>query len=243
MNTSMCKFYVSMSHMISYVLLLSIVGFVSVSCRSQVTIKRDLLNEGFHRNLVSSIDIYSTSETYPCSLLLVEYLPGSVYVDSDQILGLVAKNSLSAFLNTSVNIEATADSVQATPFKAFIYPADQLTPKITHSVELPIHVRYQPATSGGGYKNINVGQPSLFQRCAKDNSEPTDKKYELPCSALDRSLCKWTKLDATITPAILTAGVPVGNTDLGLYVSIVSYVLLYGATFLIARTIYYKNYF
>ncbi|KAL1462890.1 hypothetical protein WDU94_014694 [Cyamophila willieti] len=232
-----------MSHLLSYVLLLSIAGFVSVSCRSQVTISRELRNEGFHRTLVSSIDIYSTSETYPCSLLLVEYLPGSVYVDSDQLLGLVAKNSLSAFLNTSVNVEATADSEKAIPFKAFIFPADQLTPKITRSIELPLHLRYQPATSGGGIKNINIGQPSLFQRCTKDNSDPTAKTFDLACSSLDRSLCKWTKLDATITPAILTTGVPAGNTDLGLYVSIASYVLLYGATFYIARTIYFKNYY
>ncbi|XP_026688787.1 phosphatidylinositol-glycan biosynthesis class X protein-like [Diaphorina citri] len=216
--------------------------FLSVSCRSQVTITRELRNDGYHRNLVSNIDIYSTSETYPCSLLLVEYLPSNVYVDSDQLIRLAAKTGLVSFLNTSVNIEAIANSEKATPFKAFLYPLEQDGPKITRSVELPIHLRYQAASSGGGYKNVNIGQPSLFSRCAQDNSDPTAKKFDLPCSANDRSLCKWTKLDAAISPATLTASVPVGNTDLGLYVSIVSYILLYGATFLIAKTIYYKKY-
>lgn len=224
-------------------LLLSSAAFISVSCRSQVTITRELRNHGFHRDLVSNIDIYSTSETYPCSLLLVEYLPSSVYVDSDQILGLAAKTGLESSLNTTVNVEATAYSEKAIPFKAYIYPSAQEGPKITRSVELPIHLRYQAPTSGGGYKNLNIGQPSLFSRCAKDSSDPAVKKFDFPCSASDKSMCKWTKLDTTITPITLTATVPVGNTDLGLYVSVLSFVLVYGGTFFIVKTIYYKSYY
>lgn len=231
-----------MAHLI-FSLLLSTAVFLTVSCRSQVTIKRELKNEGFHRDLVSDIDIYSTSETYPCSLLLVEYLPNTVFVDSDQILGLTSKTGLVSFLNTSVNVEATAHSEKAIPFKTFIYPLEQEGPKITRKVELPIHLRYQDPTSGGGYKNINIGQPSLFQRCAKDSSEPGSSKFDLPCSFGDRSLCQWTKLDAKITPSTLTAAVPVGNTDLGLYVSVTSFVVIYGATFFIAKAIYYKSYY
>lgn len=222
---------------------LLLVFFLSspVSCRTQANISRELRNEGFHRGLVTTIEIYSTSESYPCHLLLVEYLPSSVYIDADEILGLVGKTGFSSFLNTTVNVEATADSEKAIPFKAFIYPAVQEGPKVTRSVELPVHLRYQAATKGGAYKKINIGQSSLYSRCAQDTPEISTKKFDLPCSPIDRSVCKWIKLDAIISPTILTASVPVGNTDLGLYVSFASFALLYGATYFIAKAIYLKK--
>lgn len=234
-NLSMARFI--------FTLVLCSAVFLTVSCRSEVTITRELKNEGFHRELVTNIDIYSSSETYPCFLLLVEYLPNTVYVDSDQILGLKDKTGLLSFLNTSVNIEVTSNSEKAIPFKTYIFPSQQETPKVTRKVELPVHLRYQAPNNGGGYKHVNIGQPTLFQRCSKDNSEPGSQKFDFPCSVEDKKSCKWTKLDATVTPITLTADVPLGNTDFGLYVSVVSFALVYGATFFIAKTIYYKTYY
>lgn len=215
--------------------------FSFVFCSHQATVSRALTNDGFHREIVTNIDIYSTGVDYPCSILLVEYLPRTVFVELNEIQRQLNNPLIKIDTNVSVDIEAIASSVKAAPFKVYTFLPTQTHPKYSTSVTLPVHFRYQSAAYGGNYGQVVIGQPSLFSKCVNSDNDPSGPKFDMPCSFEDRSSCKWIKLGATFSERTLVAKIPIGDLNWSLYVQILTYAILSTATFIVAKAIYRKR--
>ena len=72
-----------------------------------VSVMRRIFNPGFHKELVSEVEVMLTTTLLPdsCTLLMEETMPRGAYADPDQLRELRYTRGLRAFVPTKVDIE------------------------------------------------------------------------------------------------------------------------------------------
>merc|ERR1739844_695557 len=103
---------------------------------------RRIFNPGFHKDLLSEIEIMLTTSILPpvCTLVVEETMPRGMYVDLDQLRDL-QDQGLSTYVPTKVDVEKP--EFESESFRVFIFRKllIQENLRIT-SVKLPVHLRY-----------------------------------------------------------------------------------------------------
>lgn len=148
-------------------------------------------------------------------MLLIQDIPSSVYVDTDQLFTLKKLKKLKTFVDSFVDVEQPTS--KSSPFKVYIF--DRLKKNL--NVTLPVHFRYHEP-SDKKYNRVEIDSPKVFV----SNCHIKGKVLQLPCvnsSSIDDlneissiSTCSWSEIDvAQITLSFL---IPVGNISSYFYV-------------------------
>lgn len=147
-----------------------------------------------------------------CDVLLIQDIPSSVYVDTDQLSNLNRLNKLKTFVDSFVDVEQP--TTKSDSFKVYIYEKLRKNLNIT----LPVHFRYH-APSDKKYNRVEIDSPKVFI----SNCHMKGRTLELPCinssdigEIQPIATCTWTEIDvAQITLSFL---IPVGNINSYYYV-------------------------
>lgn len=148
-------------------------------------------------------------------MLLVQDIPSSVYVDTDQLYNLKRLKKLKTFVDSFVDVEQPTS--KSSPFKVYIF--ERL--KKSLNVTLPVHFRYH-SPSDKKYNRVEIDSPKVFV----SNCHIKGKLHQLPCvnssnineisEIASLSNCPWSEVDvAQITLSFL---IPVGNINSYYYV-------------------------
>ncbi|XP_068640475.1 uncharacterized protein [Aristolochia californica] len=145
--------------------------------------QRQLIGEGSHRHLRSSIKLVilsdagnvSTLDTLLCKVVLVEKLPRGVFVDPFELQHLVQRGVFTdavVFGETNLELPSalTGQSVVEVHMNIGqeLQSRDNRSPEIT--MELPLHARYPPL-DGSGYSRVELGALITFIHCKEKESQ------------------------------------------------------------------------
>merc|ERR1719369_1439071 len=86
-----------------------------------VSVMRRIINPGFHKQLLSEVELMLTTTLLPdrCTLLVEETIPRGAFVDPDEMRDLRYKVGLRAFIPTKVDIEKPEFESEA--FRVFLF--------------------------------------------------------------------------------------------------------------------------
>ncbi|ESO89133.1 hypothetical protein LOTGIDRAFT_203165 [Lottia gigantea] len=194
--------------------------FISnVETFSQVS--RDILKDGFHRDLETEI-LLSTEDDQvletDCKIVIIETLPSGVYVDNYQINTI--NTSYQFLLEEEVDIEAP--EYLSLPLSVYIYH----NKSSTINISLPIHIRYHRPSNTSQYKQIIIQSPVIYTTCYNLIAEETGN-IKLPCDNTKANNCTWKKLNHNKIEDI-TILVPVGSSDDSLIVTVITLLVTVG---------------
>ncbi|XP_064419087.1 phosphatidylinositol-glycan biosynthesis class X protein [Latimeria chalumnae] len=170
-----------------------------ISCSSQqwlgpVTLKQQLLKDGFHRELLIDVEAGGAAGVPEgCSLALVVHLPKGVYVDPYQLAMLKESNELEALVLNEVDVEAPEYFSSEVSVLVFTKRSSQCIGCFTST--LPLHARYhRPSTGGETHVTVILGNPQLMTRCQTvpvDLECPESVVKEAACTAENKTSCNW----------------------------------------------------
>ncbi|XP_065837884.1 phosphatidylinositol-glycan biosynthesis class X protein-like [Oscarella lobularis] len=190
----------------------------------RVKITRWAENSGFHRNVVNSVKFESFEND--CSLLLVEYLPGGMYVDSDELRKSKSFGDYALLPANESDVEAMAETSPSNLLFAF---ANSSFGSLV--VRFPIHLRYHRATNGGTPAQISLSPPLLFSSCPM-NLPCHNVSLTFRCSAASatNSNCLWHLIPYQIkSKSNLLFLMPTGNLNIRTSVIVVTAAVVLGA--------------
>ncbi|KAM4693232.1 phosphatidylinositol-glycan biosynthesis class X protein isoform 2-T2 [Discoglossus pictus] len=180
-------------------------------------VKREILNKGFHRNLVTRLQIQGFAEQVSsCRILLQESIPAGLFLDPDQLTSLHQHNVTEVLLLNTVNVEDP--EYLSTGHTALVYAKPD--PACTHCYisKVPVHARYQ-RPSAEDYKRSSVLQsPKLLIRCKKDFPPNGCSHYPVviaPCGPENGPECDWFEINYTAVSKSITLQIPVGISQHG----------------------------
>ncbi|XP_016993700.2 phosphatidylinositol-glycan biosynthesis class X protein [Drosophila takahashii] len=124
----------------------------------------ELDKAGLHRTLT-----YRLRFDYPlvgkdCEYTLLQELPASVYISTDELDDLQRLKRLSAVYPRFVNIEVATE--RAEPFSVLLLG----TPKITETLALPVHFRYHAPSDKRSAATVAIPLPELYLNCPTADS-------------------------------------------------------------------------
>ncbi|XP_073844728.1 phosphatidylinositol glycan anchor biosynthesis class X [Musca autumnalis] len=185
----------------------------------------ELSEEGFHRNL-----IYTVQFDYPlagknCEYLLRQSFPASVYISVDQLDELSRKEKLKAIYPRFVDIEKPTE--ESTEFDIFIKGST----KVSDTIYLPIHVRYHAPSEEKSFIPIDLFAPNaMYISCpSQEEQQFVERELEIETSpgyCLDETVptiregpknikdpsCKWKDVKIALQiKSSLHAEIPIGN--------------------------------
>ncbi|CAN8267253.1 unnamed protein product [Cochlearia groenlandica] len=124
---------------------------------------RDMIGEGSHRNLVTTIKLLRHSESLLLhELVIVEKLPLGVFADPFELQSLYQSRGyrdVSVFGDTNLELPSFRSNSSVVEIHVEISSKDYENDEI--SVKLPLHARYQPVEESG-YSRVEFGEPDLF---------------------------------------------------------------------------------
>ncbi|XP_061397384.1 uncharacterized protein LOC133333067 [Musca vetustissima] len=199
----------------------------------------ELSEEGFHRNL-----IYTVQFDYPlagknCEYVLRQSFPASVYISVDELDDLSRKNKLNAIYPRFVDIEKPTE--ESSEFEIFIKGST----KVSDTIHLPIHFRYHAPSEEQSFIPIDLFAPdSMYISCPNPEEQIfIERELEIetnPGYCLDETSpairegpknihdpsCKWKdiKIALQIKSSLHTV-IPIGNESAHptvLYITIIA---------------------
>merc|ERR1711990_574313 len=108
-----------------------------------VSIMRRIFNPGYHKDLLSEVEVMLTTTLLPdrCTLLVEETIPRGAYVDPDQMRDLRHRTGLRSFIPSKVDIEKPEFESEA--FRVYIFRNLEVRENLrVTDVQLPVHLRY-----------------------------------------------------------------------------------------------------
>ncbi|KAL4631054.1 phosphatidylinositol-glycan biosynthesis class X protein [Arapaima gigas] len=181
----------------------------------QVTVSAEIQKSGFHRELVLSVHC-AADVPDDLQALLLQRLPGGIYIDSYQLSSLQQDRGLQVLLDSEIDLEAPAYS--SSGFPAFVFPTRDVGDTNRLWAKVPIHGRYQrPSGSGQKWEQVYIEAPQLllrFDLCKELQPLPPHKLVEAPCSALNISMCIWLKIHHWQDQQAMRIEIPVGHQHL-----------------------------
>ncbi|KAG7487426.1 hypothetical protein MATL_G00023240 [Megalops atlanticus] len=180
-----------------------------------VTVSRDLLKRGFHRELKTTVQ-YGHPSPDGLRALLVQNLPRGVYMDPYQLASLHQDTGLQVLLDAEVDLEAPAYVSHG--FSSFVYPTrDPGSPRRLQAA-VPIHGRYhRPSGSGQGWERVEIEPPRLLLRregCQQLLPTPPHVLVDAPCTFHNLSICRWLEIQLPQGEMGVSLELPVGDQSL-----------------------------
>lgn len=139
-------------------------------------LKRNLIGEGSHRHLSTSIrlniDPKSITElpTLSCEIITIERLPSGVFADPFELQHLLQRgvlNDVAVFGDTNLELPSFLSNRSAVEIHMDVSPNLLSRHKngLDITIELPLHARYPPVDESG-YSRVKFVAPDLFVRCS-----------------------------------------------------------------------------
>ncbi|KAI6063146.1 Phosphatidylinositol-glycan biosynthesis class X protein [Aix galericulata] len=195
-------------------------GLAALLCALQVqaagrgaAVTQELLQEGFHRDLLVKVDLGETGEwAGGCTVVARSHLPPGIYVDPYELASLQQHNLTKAVLIPDI-VDVEAPEYSATGLVVLLYL--ERDPRCSRCFRgaLPVHVRYHRPAGDGEEALVALKSPEVLVCCCDDHQsmeswKPAD--VEAPCSGKRDCPCQW--YSAAHKPAYeeLILQVPVG---------------------------------
>lgn len=179
--------------------------------------ERQLLNNGFHRDLSTTVEIplsLFSHRNIQCYSICKEDLPSSIYVDTFQLKS-ISKHLGLQFVAPTLDIEKPEYQPETfSIFPVLIYSSVYVGPQsVLINVTLPIHLRYHLAMTD--YRQFKIWKPQILLRCTNnaDFIGEVLREEELPCTSDDKTTCIWNVLKYQSKTDFIPVMVPVGNND------------------------------
>ncbi|XP_044146765.1 phosphatidylinositol-glycan biosynthesis class X protein isoform X2 [Bufo gargarizans] len=208
-------------------------------CRT-LSVRREILKNGFHRDLVTRVKVHSPAEQIDgCSILLRETIPSGLFLDPYQLSSLRQHNLTEVLLLNSVDLEAP--EYLSTESNALVYTRPDETCGDCFISSVPIHARYHRPSAQVSEVSIVLHKPQLLVRCSKDYLLSGCLDYplvEAPCGPTDEIQCQWIDMPYTQVKEKLSLQVPVGMTQHGPAVCIITVAVTLCCTGLILTSVY-----
>ncbi|KAG8382508.1 hypothetical protein BUALT_Bualt05G0084600 [Buddleja alternifolia] len=123
---------------------------------------RNIIGEGSHRRLSSSMRLKTQSELteQSCEIIIIERLPNGVFADPFELQHLVHRgvfNDVAVFGDTNLELPSFRSNQSVVEIH-MIYEDDSEI-----NLDVPLHARYPPL--GHGFSLVEFGQPDLFLCC------------------------------------------------------------------------------
>ncbi|XP_075104862.1 uncharacterized protein LOC107783125 [Nicotiana tabacum] len=145
---------------------------------------RNLIGEGSHRRLSSSLRLKMSSESVSrppksCEVIIVERLPSGVFADPFELQHLVQRGVLregAVFGDTNLELPSFRSNrslVEVHLEMGSNLISEQKDEQEIH-MELPLHARYQPL--GHRFSRVEFAAPDLFLRC-----NTKGKQHDMSC--------------------------------------------------------------
>ncbi|KAI6227007.1 hypothetical protein M3Y95_00681400 [Aphelenchoides besseyi] len=196
-----------------YLLLISTVHSCSIITTE---VKSELLGEGFHRLVRTTLKISSVKRLIDCRVTYYFEIPRGAYVDSDALNVSLLNH---CHLCTPFNVELPEHDHQLENYKPVIFQARETLRKVflfEDKLEFPIHFRYKRPTDDqlGMSDETVIPQPRVYLHCASNETlmaEESCRKsvQKLACGCKARPRCHFFHLDY-VKQQPLKASVPVG---------------------------------
>lgn len=126
-----------------------------------VQLHRNFENDGFHRNLVTKINLENVC-VQSCTFMLIEFFPESIYVDPFEINEIKRFGGLNSMVFGSVDIEKPVSHASQVIVASEVANASSIS-----TVSIPIHIRYH--SPGKSFAQVTVLPPMLYLRNKNDN--------------------------------------------------------------------------
>ncbi|CAI9536090.1 unnamed protein product [Staurois parvus] len=206
----------------------------------QLKVEREILKNGFHRDLVTRASIQGFMDLLDsCRILLNETIPSGLFMDPFQISSLQQHNLVEVIVPTSVDVEAP--EYLSKQHTALVYMKPDESCKHCYISMVPVHARYHRPSVEVYEVTIHVRSPQLLIRCSKD-FPPRDCSMhplvEAPCGSSAEEECQWMDLPYTLIKDSTTVKVPVGIAQHGPVVCIVTIAVTLICTGMLLRTVY-----
>ncbi|KAM8953214.1 GPI alpha-1,4-mannosyltransferase I, stabilizing subunit, partial [Pelodytes ibericus] len=211
-----------------------------ISCPVLV-VKREILNKGFHRDLVTTLDLKDFSEQVnSCRILLQENLPSGLFLDPYQLSSLRQHNLTEVQLLTPSDVEAP--EYLSTGQTALVYTKpDPAACAHCYRSTVPIHLRYHRPSADSHDVSFTLREPQLLIHCNKD-SPPNGCSHfpvvEASCGLDVETACRWLHLPYTAVPGTVMLQVPVGISQHTPVVCIVTIAVTLICTGMILTAVY-----
>ncbi|MEE6500800.1 hypothetical protein FKM82_003936 [Ascaphus truei] len=213
---------------------------VAQSACPELIVRREILNTGFHRELVTRLDVQGFAEQVnSCSIVFKENVPSGLFLDPYQLSSLRKHNLTEVLLLESVDVEAPEYLSQE--HAALVYAKPD--PACTHCFisTVPVHARYHRPSAEIRETSFTLRNPQLLIHCSKDfppSGCPQLSVVEAPCASEAGTACQWLDVPYIPVPKTLTAQVPVGITQHGPAVCFLTLVMTLICTGMIFSAVY-----
>lgn len=206
----------------------------------RLTITREVLKRGFHRDLVTRVKVHNYGKQIEsCSILLQETIPSGLFLDPYQLSSLRQHNLTEVIVLHSVDIEAP--EYLSAEFNALVYTRADESCDDCFISSVPIHARYHRPSAQATAVSIVLHQPQLLIHCSKDFLLRGCSDYpllEAPCGPANEMKCQWMDIPYTEVKEKLDLQLPVGIIHHGPAVCIVTVAVTLFCTGLILQSVY-----
>jgi len=186
-----------------------------------VSVMRRIINPGFHKKLLSEVELMLTTTLLPdrCTLLVEETIPRGGYVDPDEMRELRARTGLRSYIPSRVDVEKPEFESEA--YRVYIFRHLEVRENLrVTEVQLPVHLRYHrpapPAPDGSPpTATVKIPNPRLLLSCPGEDLAPncSARTVTTYCDESGASRCEWLNIPYKINVASVEVSVPVGSTE------------------------------
>ncbi|CAI9094240.1 OLC1v1029942C1 [Oldenlandia corymbosa var. corymbosa] len=196
---------------------------------------RNLIGEGSHRRLVTSITLEFEPSVHSFAVVVIERLPSGVFADPFELQRLVLRGVLKdAAVFGDTNLELPSFRSNRSLVEVHVGISPELHSGVHFQkevkIELPLHARYQPL--GHGFSVVEFGKPDVLLR------------YRVEENLLNRScLVVPTNQSVQSEDGRIDWEVPCGNKEHTQIVAVVTFASAVLSAFLIILTsVSYSNF-
>ncbi|XP_029356460.1 phosphatidylinositol-glycan biosynthesis class X protein [Echeneis naucrates] len=181
---------------------------------TSVSVSVDISKKGFHRDLITNIDL-SPDVPRGIRVLLVYRWPSGVYVDPYQLASLRDQSDWQILLDSSIDLEVPAHKTLG--FVTYVYPNHGDPPPRELKVVIPMHGRYHEPSSQKTFTSVDMQPPELLlqtEKCMQLNSFEPHAIVDAPCTVHNSSMCPWVKVQFQQEHGPVSFQLPVGDGSL-----------------------------
>ncbi|XP_051119569.1 uncharacterized protein LOC127243533 isoform X2 [Andrographis paniculata] len=139
------------------------------------TLHRDVIGEGSHRRLSSSITFKFQPKVEPdltgqsCKLIVIERLPSGVFADPFELQHLIQRGvfaDAAVFGDTNLELPSFRSNQSVVEIHMNIASKES---QLGLNLEVPLHARYQPL-GDEGYSRVEFGKPDWVMCCSPEGN-------------------------------------------------------------------------
>jgi len=213
------------------------------------SVMRRIFNPGFHKDLLTEIEIMLTTSSLPpvCKLLVEETIPRGMYVDPDQLRDFQESGAIHTFVSTKVDVEKP--EFESESFRVFIFRPLHIQENLrVTTVQLPVHMRYhKPAkisdskpSSSAPSAIAKLQNPRLLISCEEENiaAHCPEKTVTSYCDSSGTEKCEYLMIPYEVNVNAIEVAIPVGNVEHTAFVVGLTTFLVSGSTIYLLVTLF-----